>query len=27
MGASDEMTGQAVCAFVILRESAGDGRG
>jgi acetyl-CoA synthetase len=25
VGASDEMTGQAVCAFVILRESAGDG--
>ena len=25
VGASDEMTGQAPCAFVILRESAGDG--
>jgi len=25
VGATDEMTGQAVCAFVILRESAGDG--
>jgi acetyl-CoA synthetase len=25
VGASDEMTGQAVCAFVILRETAGDG--
>ncbi|CAA9322986.1 MAG: Acetyl-CoA synthetase [uncultured Nocardioidaceae bacterium] len=25
VGAADEMTGQAVCAFVILRESAGDG--
>ncbi len=25
VGASDEMTGQAVCAFVILREAAGDG--
>ena len=25
VGASDETTGQAVCAFVILRESAGDG--
>ena len=25
MGAADEMTGQAVCAFVILREEAGDG--
>ncbi len=25
VGAKDEMTGQAVCAFVILRESAGDG--
>jgi acetyl-CoA synthetase len=24
VGATDEMTGQAVCAFVILRESAGD---
>ena len=24
-GANDETTGQAVCAFVILRESAGDG--
>src|SRR5690606_25157632 len=25
VGATDETTGQAVCAFVILRESAGDG--
>jgi len=25
VGASDDMTGQAVCAYVILRESAGDG--
>jgi acetyl-CoA synthetase len=25
VGASDETTGQAVCAFVILREEAGDG--
>ncbi len=25
VGASDEMTGQAVCAYVILREAAGDG--
>jgi len=25
VGATDDMTGQAVCAFVILRESAGDG--
>ena len=25
VGANEEMTGQAVCAFVILRESAGDG--
>ena len=25
VGAADETTGQAVCAFVILRESAGDG--
>ncbi len=25
VGANDETTGQAVCAFVILRESAGDG--
>ena len=25
VGAADEMTGQAVCAFVILRETAGDG--
>ena len=25
VGANDEMTGQAPCAFVILRESAGDG--
>ena len=25
VGATDEMTGQAVCAFVILREEAGDG--
>ncbi len=25
VGAADDMTGQAVCAFVILRESAGDG--
>ncbi len=25
VGAADEVTGQAVCAFVILRESAGDG--
>src|SRR3954466_8985090 len=25
VGATDEMTGQAPCAFVILRESAGDG--
>jgi acetyl-CoA synthetase len=25
VGAADEATGQAVCAFVILRESAGDG--
>jgi acetyl-CoA synthetase len=25
VGATDEDTGQAVCAFVILRESAGDG--
>jgi len=25
VGASDDTTGQAVCAFVILRESAGDG--
>jgi acetyl-CoA synthetase len=25
VGATDEMTGQAVCAFVILREAAGDG--
>jgi acetyl-CoA synthetase len=25
VGAKDETTGQAVCAFVILRESAGDG--
>jgi acetyl-CoA synthetase len=25
VGASDEMTGQAVCAYVILRSSAGDG--
>jgi len=25
VGASDDMTGQAVCAFVILREAAGDG--
>ena len=25
VGAKDEDTGQAVCAFVILRESAGDG--
>jgi acetyl-CoA synthetase len=25
VGATDEMTGQAVCAFVILRESAGTG--
>ena len=25
VGANDEDTGQAVCAFVILRESAGDG--
>ena len=25
VGAADEMTGQAVCAFVILRDSAGDG--
>ena len=25
VGAADEMIGQAVCAFVILRESAGDG--
>ncbi len=25
VGATDEMTGQAVCAYVILRESAGDG--
>jgi acetyl-CoA synthetase len=25
VGASDEMTGQAVCAFVILRTEAGDG--
>jgi acetyl-CoA synthetase len=25
VGASDEMTGQAVCAFVILRSEAGDG--
>jgi len=25
VGASDETTGQAVCAFVILREAAGDG--
>jgi acetyl-CoA synthetase len=27
VGATDEMTGQAVCAFVILREAAGDGGG
>ncbi len=27
VGAADEMTGQAVCAFVILRESATDGEG
>ncbi|MCW2832364.1 MAG: acs [Nocardioides sp.] len=25
VGAADEMTGQAVCAFVILRDTAGDG--
>ncbi len=25
VGAADETTGQAVCAFVILRDSAGDG--
>ncbi|MCW2736251.1 MAG: acs [Nocardioides sp.] len=25
VGAADDMTGQAVCAFVILRDSAGDG--
>lgn len=25
VGASDDMTGQAVCAFVILRDTAGDG--
>ncbi|RNL62183.1 acetate--CoA ligase [Nocardioides marmoriginsengisoli] len=25
VGATDEMTGQAVCAYVILREAAGDG--
>jgi acetyl-CoA synthetase len=25
VGATDEMTGQAVCAFVILRSEAGDG--
>jgi acetyl-CoA synthetase len=25
VGAADEDTGQAVCAFVILRDSAGDG--
>jgi len=25
VGAADDMTGQAVCAFVILREEAGDG--
>ena len=25
VGAADETTGQAVCAFVILREEAGDG--
>src|SRR4029450_12901846 len=25
VGANDETTGQAVCAFLILRESAGDG--
>ncbi|WP_107704436.1 acetate--CoA ligase [Nocardioides allogilvus] len=25
VGAADDMTGQAVCAFVILREAAGDG--
>ena len=25
VGATDDMTGQAVCAFVILREAAGDG--
>jgi acetyl-CoA synthetase len=25
VGAKDDTTGQAVCAFVILRESAGDG--
>ncbi len=25
VGAKDEDTGQAVCAFVILRENAGDG--
>ena len=25
VGANDEDTGQAICAFVILRESAGDG--
>jgi acetyl-CoA synthetase len=25
VGATDDTTGQAVCAFVILRESAGDG--
>ena len=25
MGAKDEDTGQAVCAFVILRDEAGDG--
>jgi acetyl-CoA synthetase len=25
VGATDETTGQAVCAFVILREAAGDG--
>ena len=25
VGAADDTTGQAVCAFVILRESAGDG--
>ena len=27
VGAADEMTGQAVCAFVILRESATDSEG